>query len=86
MNSYFEVLDDNGNVISIVRKNSHGIIEVHKLDTGITSFIKQGIIVCKKDKDMKIIYPLGPSAPVATQEELSKHLKGLKNSSSSSIY
>ena len=87
MNSYFEVLDKEGNLISIVRKNSYGIIEVYKLESGITSFIKQGILLCKKDKHNKIIYP-EPSAPVATEEELKK----LKNiilqgqTSSSSIF
>jgi hypothetical protein len=77
MNSYFEVLDKEGNLISIVRKNSCGIIEVYKLESGITSFIKQGILLCKKDKHDKIIYP-APSDPVCTQEEL--------KSSSSSIF
>ena len=89
MNSYLEVLDDQGKVISFIRKNSCGIIEVHKLDTGITSFIRQGILLCKKDKDMKVIYPSEPSAPPASQEELKKHLKSLKvckQSSSSSMF
>lgn len=93
MNSYYEVLDDNGNIISTVRRNSLGIVEVYKIDSGITSYIIRGKVAYKKDKDKKIVYP-EPSAPLATEEQLKSYLKNIiisekynkSMSSSSSIF
>lgn len=76
MASYQEVLDNNGKIISIIRRNSCGIIEVYNIDSGITSYIRKGVLLCKKDKDMKFIYPK-PSAPPATEEQLKAYLKNI---------
>jgi hypothetical protein len=76
MNSYYEVLDDNGNIISTVRRNSLGIVEVYKIDSGITSYIIKGKIAYKKDKNKKIVYP-EPSAPMVTKEKIKSYLKNI---------
>jgi hypothetical protein len=90
ISSYREVKDGQGNILSIIKKNSCGTIEVYKFTTGVTSYIKKGRILYKKDKDMKLIYP----EPPTTEEELKVYLKRIEKmsnnicneSSSSSIF
>jgi hypothetical protein len=77
MSSYEEVKNEEGNVVSKVRRNSLGIFEVYNINSGMTFFIRKGVLLCTKDKDNNYVYP-EPSAPPAAEEELKAYLKRCK--------
>ncbi len=77
MDSYKEIMNSEGVVVSTIKRNPCGIIEVYKVDSGVTAYIANGKLLFKKDKDMKFICP-EPSAPEATEEELKAHLQRIK--------
>ena len=77
MSSYKEIINSEGVVVSTIKRSPCGIIEVHRIETGVTAFISKGKLLYKKDKDMNIICP-EPSAPEATEEELKAHLQRIK--------
>lgn len=77
MESYKEITNSEGVVVSTIKRNPCGIIEVYKVDSGVTAYIANGKLLFKKDKNMNIICP-EPSAPEATEEEIKAHLQRIK--------